>query len=302
MYDVVIIGSGPAGLSAALYAKRAMLNALVIEKQPISGGQIINTYDVDNYIGLPKINGFDLAEKFREHTLSFGAEFLHGEVTNISAEGKIKVLTLNNGTKIETKTIIIAAGTENRTLGVPGEEKFKGRGVSYCATCDGAFFRNKTVAVVGGGDVALEDAIYLARTCKKVYLIHRRDEFRAARLLQSNLKKFDNITLLFDTVVTEIQGDAKAENIALKNVKSGDERNLKADGVFIAVGTLPKSQLVKGILELDRSGYIIADETGKTSEDGIFAAGDVRTKQLRQVVTATADGANCITSIEKYLL
>lgn len=302
MYDVVIIGSGPAGLSAALYAKRAMLNALVIEKQPISGGQIINTYDVDNYIGLPKINGFDLAEKFREHTLSFGAEFLHGEVTNISAEGKIKVLTLNNGTKIETKTIIIATGTENRTLGVPGEEKFKGRGVSYCATCDGAFFRNKTVAVVGGGDVALEDAIYLARTCKKVYLIHRRDEFRAARLLQSNLKKFDNITLLFDTVVTEIQGDAKAENIALKNVKSGDERNLKADGVFIAVGTLPKSQLVKGILELDRSGYIIADETGKTSEDGIFAAGDVRTKQLRQVVTATADGANCITSIEKYLL
>lgn len=302
MYDVVIIGSGPAGLSAALYAKRAMLNALVIEKQPISGGQIINTDDVDNYIGLPKINGFDLAEKFREHTLSFGAEFLHGEVTNISAKGKIKVLTLNNGTKIETKTIIIATGTENRNLGVPGEEKFKGRGVSYCATCDGAFFRNKTVAVVGGGDVALEDAIYLARICKMVYLIHRRDEFRAARLLQSNLKKFDNITLLFDTVVTEIQGDAKAENIALKNVKSGDERNLKADGVFIAVGTLPKSQLVKGILELDSSGYIIADETGKTSEDGIFAAGDVRTKQLRQVVTATADGANCITSIEKYLL
>ena len=214
MYDVIIVGSGPAGLAAAIYAARAKLKMLVLEKAPMSGGQIINTYEVDNYPGIPQINGFDLAVKFREHCEKLGTEFLEGEAVSFELEGEIKKVILDDNRQFQTKTIILAMGTIWRKLGVPGEDTFAGKGISYCATCDGAFFKNKTVAVVGGGDVAAEDAIFLARLCKKVYLIHRRGELRAAKVLVEALKTFPNVELLFHKTVEEIIGEVK--NMALQ--------------------------------------------------------------------------------------
>lgn len=300
-YDVIILGSGPAGLAAAIYASRADLKAAVIEKEMISGGQIINTYEVDNYPGMPGIGGFDLATKFREHSDRLGTAYITGEVERIESEEDRKKLTLKDGSVYESKSVVISTGAGHRKLGVPGEEKFTGAGVSYCATCDGAFFRGKKVVVVGGGDVAVEDAIFLARMCEKVYVVHRRDSFRAAKVLAQNLKQKENVEILWDTVVEEIEGEDKVTQVRLRNVKTEEESFLEADGVFIAVGILPNSEVFRGLVEMDQSGYIVADETCATSVPGIFAAGDVRTKMLRQVVTAAADGANAITSVEKYL-
>nr|WP_305119675.1 MULTISPECIES: thioredoxin-disulfide reductase [unclassified Ruminococcus] len=302
MYDVIIVGSGPAGLSAALYAKRAMLNTIVIEEMPLSGGQIINTSDVDNYIGLPGVGGFELAQAFRQHVDSYKAEFKTASVTKLEDNGSHKTLTLNSGEQLETKTVIIATGAKNRTLGVSGEAELTGRGVSYCATCDGGFYRGKTVAVVGGGDVALEDAIYLSRICKKVCVIHRRDEFRGAKILSDSVKSLENIEILWNTTVEKISGTDRLESVDIKNKLSGAVNTLPLDGLFIAVGTVPNSGIINGIAQLDSGGYIVADETCKTSADGIFAAGDVRTKQVRQVITAAADGACAVDSVEKYLI
>jgi len=302
MHDLIILGSGPAGLSAAIYASRAELDAIVIEKAPMSGGQVINTYEVDNYPGYKGISGFDLSMKFREHCDALGAKFVMGEVTSVSVENGTKKVTLENGDTYEAKAMIIASGAIWRKLEVPGEDRLSGMGVSYCATCDGAFFRNKEVAVVGGGDVAVEDAIFLARLCKKVYVIHRRDEFRAAKVLSTRLMELDNVEILWDTVVEEINGQDMVESISIKNKKTEESAVLPVSGVFVAVGTLPNSDLFKGIVELDERGYIIADETGVTSVPGIFAAGDVRTKELRQILTAASDGANAVTSVEKYFI
>ena len=202
---------------------------------------------------------------------------------------------------ILTKTIVVASGANHRKLNVPGEEELQGMGVSYCATCDGAFFKNKTTAVIGGGDVALEDAIFLARGCEKVYLIHRRDELRGAKILQDKLLNTSNIEVIWNSVVTKINGDNIVESIDVKNAKTGEEKEVLVNGVFIAVGIEPESQVIQEILKTDDNGYIIATEDGITSEKGIFAAGDIRTKQLRQIITAAADGANCITSVERYL-
>lgn len=301
IYDLVIIGSGPAGMAAAIYAKRAMLDTVLIEKEYIPGGQVIQTYEVDNYPGIPKTNGMELSDKFAGHAKDLGVETMTAEVTDIKPEGKIKEIYLKDGNMIKTKTIILATGAVHRTLDIPGEKELTGMGVSYCATCDGAFFRNKVTAVVGGGDVALEDAIFLSRICEKVYLIHRRDELRGAKILQDQVKNNDKIEILWNTVVTEIQGENKVENIHIQDVNNGVDKVLKVDGIFIAVGTRPASDLLKNQLETDSQGYIIAGEDGITNLPGIFVGGDGRRKNLRQVVTAVADGANCVLSVERYL-
>ncbi len=301
IYDLVIIGSGPAGMSAAIYAKRAMLDTLLLEIEYMPGGQVIQTYEVDNYPGIPKTNGMELSSKFAEHAKELGIETKVAEVTDIMPDGDMKEIILKDGEKIRTKTIILATGAVHRTLGVPGEKELAGMGVSYCATCDGAFFRNKVTAVVGGGDVALEDAIFLSRMCEKVYLIHRRDELRGAKILQNQVKNSDKIEIIWNSVVTKIDGDNKVESIQIENVDRHVDKTLDVDGIFIAVGTKPVSELLKGRLEMDDQGYIRAGEDGITNLPGIFAGGDGRTKNLRQVVTAVADGANCVQSVERYL-
>ncbi len=301
MRDLIIIGSGPAGLTAAIYAKRAELDFVVIEKEAISGGQIINTTEIDNYPGLYHMGGFELGMKFREHADALGAEFVEGNVVGFSRTDETVTVTLENGDVYEAKTAIIAGGARHRELGVDGEARLRGAGVSYCATCDGAFFKKKITVVNGGGDVAVEDALFLSRLCTKVYLIHRRDEFRAAKTLVSAAKGTENIEFVLDSVITGINGEGKVSGITVKNVKSGEVREIAADGVFIAVGMLPESEIYKDAVETDEKGYIIADETGKTSAPNVFAAGDIRTKALRQVVTAASDGANAVTSVESYL-
>ncbi len=332
MYDVIIIGSGPAGLAAAIYAKRACMDMLALEKNYMSGGQVLNTYEVDNYPGLKGMNGFDLGMKLREHADALGAEFVTAEVKEIRRQGKacsaVQPIDFDEGAAVhaaeigeevredketegfcvvtdkqiyETKTVIIASGAQHRKLGIPGEEAFAGRGVSYCATCDGAFFRDKVTAVVGGGDVAVEDAIFLARGCRKVYVVHRRDELRAAKSLQEKLLSMPNVEMVWDSVAEEIQGEQTVSGLAVRNVKTGEEQVLEVDGVFIAVGIQPNSETYQGLVEMDRSGYICADETGRTNVPGIFAAGDIRTKALRQIVTAASDGANAVFAAEQYL-
>ena len=302
IYDLIIIGSGPAGLCAAIYAQRAKLSCITIERNYMSGGQVINTYEVDNYPGLPGINGFDMAQQFRAHAEKLGAEFVEAEVKKIELlEDDVKKIVTENDC-FYAKSIIIATGAKHRTLSVKGEEELAGMGVSYCATCDGAFFKNKTVAVVGGGDVAVEDAIFLARACEKVYLIHRRDELRAAKVLQEAALAEEKIVPIWNSVVTEITGEDKVESIKLQNVTTKEAKELSVDGIFVAVGIQPNTELFEEILNLDKNGYIEAGEDCKTSVEGIFAAGDVRTKPLRQIITAAADGANAVTSVQEYLI
>ena len=302
IYDLIIIGSGPAGLAAAVYAQRAKLDTLVVEKAMVSGGQVLTTYEVDNYPGLPGIGGYDLGIKFREHADRLGARFVEDEVLNIQDGGKGAIKgVVCQGNTYEARSLILATGAVHRKLGVPGEEELAGAGVSYCATCDGAFFRNKVTAVIGGGDVAVEDAIFLARMCSKVYLIHRRNELRAAKSLQENLLSLDNVEVIWDTVADSINGDGMVKSLSLTSVKNGQKRELDVQGVFIAVGITPESRAFEGLVDMDH-GYIRAGEDTVTSAPGIFAAGDVRTKPLRQIITAAADGANAITSVERYLV
>lgn len=301
MYDLVIIGSGPAGMSAAIYAQRACLNTLVLERTGFGGGQVLNTYEVDNYPGLPGISGFELAQKMSEHAAKMKTKTVEDDVTEIRAENGVYTIVGENRT-YETKGIIIATGAKHAHLNVPGEEELAGMGVSYCATCDGAFFTGRDVAVVGGGDVAVEDAIFLARNCNKVYLIHRRDELRAAKTLQEAVKECENVEILWNTTVEEIKGEDVVSSLTIKNKVSGEISSLNVAGVFIAVGILPNSEAFKGVVETDTSGYILAGEECKTNLPFVYAVGDVRTKPLRQVVTAVADGANAVTAFQKDLL
>ncbi len=300
MYDLIIIGSGPAGLTAAIYATRARLNFVVLEQNFMSGGQVVDTYEIDNYPGLPGISGMDLAMKMREHAENLGARFEIAEVTALDLAGEVKKVTAE-GMVYEAKTVILAMGAKHSLLGAPGEEHLAGHGVSYCATCDGAFYRDCDVAVVGGGDVAVEDAIFLARVCSKVYVIHRRDELRAAKSLQEQLFALPNVEMLWSHTVQRIEGEGNVGALKLENKKDGTHRTLHVRGVFIAVGVRPTSALVADQVALDEGGYVIAGEDCETSVPGVYAVGDLRAKQLRQIITACGDGANAITSVQRYL-
>lgn len=301
MYDLVIIGSGPAGLSAAVYAKRACLSILVIEKEAFAGGQMVYTEEVDNYLGLNAKSGFELAESFKQHALDLDVSFAEGAVEKIVPKDGKWSLHMESGEDIETKTVLLATGATHRKLGVPGEETFAGVGVSYCATCDGAFFQGKSVAVVGGGDVALEDALYLANICEHVYLIHRRNELRGTKVLQNQVFANGKITFLGESEVTEITGDKQVSGISAHNKVTDETKELLVAGVFIAVGMEPQSDLYAPLLSLEH-GYVPAGEDCATEKDGLYVAGDVRTKRLRQIVTAVADGANAVHSIQEYLM
>ena len=297
IYDVIIIGSGPAGLTASIYAMRAGLNSLLIEKAYISGGQIVNTAEVDNYPGIPGAGGMELANKFKEHAESMGVPSVRAEVVSIEVQQDIKRI-ITGDEQYEAKSVIIATGATHRLLGIPGEMELAGAGVSYCATCDGAFFRDKTVAVVGGGDVAVEDAIFLSRLCKKVYVVHRRDELRAAKVLQDRLLVLENVEMLWNQVPEEVIGEGQVEKLAVRDVKSQIQQEVDVDGVFIAVGMNPQTEIFRDVVAVDASGYIEAGEDCRTNVAGIYVAGDVRTKALRQIITAAADGANAITSVQ----
>ena len=298
MKDVVIIGGGPAGLSAAVYAKRASMDVVVIEKEPFTGGQIINTDKVDNYLGLNGLSGFEIAQKFKEHADGFGIEFIEDEVKKIIRDNDRIILELESGEKMETANIIIATGAKHKLLDVPGEKELTGAGVSYCATCDGAFFKNKEAAVVGGGDVALEDALYLSNICSKVYLIHRREELRAAKNIQEAVFGKENIIFLPGYAVDKLEGKNMLEKVFLKNTVSGETKELAVSGIFVAIGMAPVTEFAKDVVELDSTGYIVAGEDGRTNVKGIYAVGDVRTRALRQLITAVSDGANAVYSIE----
>lgn len=301
MYDLLIIGSGPAGLGAAIYGERAGLKLAVIDRSPISGGQVLTTYEVDNYLGMPQISGSDISDRFKEHADKLGVDFITADVQSVEDLEEKKVVHTDEG-DFETKAIILATGAAHAMLGVEGEMKLAGMGVSYCATCDGAFFRERTVAVVGGGDVAVEDAIFLAGICKKVYLIHRRDSLRAADSLQKKLMSLSNVEIVWNSEVSKIQGEEMVESLLLHQNQTGEEMVLEVNGVFIAVGILPNTQSFKGLVDMDENGYILADETCATSVPGIYAAGDIRKKALRQIITAVADGANAVNSVQNYFI
>lgn len=295
IYDVVIVGSGPAGLSAAIYAARGGLDFIVIESAYASGGQVLNTSEVDNYMGFHNVDGFELGMKFKEHAENLGVEFVNKKVTQIKSNNDLdKEVICEDGTVYKCQNIIIATGATPKKIGVEGEVEFMGKGVSYCATCDGSLFRGMEVAVVGGGDTALEDAIYLSKICKKVYIIHRRDVFRGAKSLEDRLLECENVEILWNTVVERINGLERVENLNVRNIQIDMPGELEVDGIFVAVGTTPNSQLLKGIVDMDDTGYVIAGEDCITSRNGIFAVGDVRKKPLRQIITAASDGANAI--------
>ena len=300
MRDMVIIGAGPAGLSAALYGARAGMDLVVLESNYMAGGQVLTTYEVDNYLGLPGSNGFDMGMKFKEHVENMGIEILPATVEHIVNRGGHYTVQTSEDS-IDCKTVLLATGAVNRMLNIPGEASLKGHGVGYCATCDGAFYRGKVTAVVGGSYQAVEDAIYLSGLCEKVYLIHRRDALRAGAVLEQKVKSLPNVEIIWNHVPLEILGEDSVEGIRVQNVQTSAEQVLKVDGVFVAIGTSPSTALAEGLVDMDGQGYIIADETGITSRPGFFVAGDIRTKQLRQIITAVADGANAATAAWNYM-
>lgn len=300
VYDMVIIGGGPAGYTAALYAVRAGLDAVVLEKLS-PGGQMALTTELDNYPGFPDgVDGFALAEQMQQQAERFGANTEYALVEEVDLHAHPKQIRTSEG-DFYAKTVVIATGAVPKELGLPKEKELVGRGVAYCASCDGAFYKGKTVAVVGGGNSAVSDALLLSRVAKKVFLIHRRDSLRATKVYHQALLSSPNVELRWNSQVIELLHGEKLTGLRLKDVNTGMESQLSCDGVFISVGRSPATQLVNGQLELDESGYIPADETTKTAIPGVYAAGDVRTKQLRQVVTAVADGAYAVHMAEEYL-
>ena len=299
-YDVIIIGGGPAGLSAGIYTARARLSTLLIERAAI-GGQIVNAWMVENYPGFAGgISGVELTQSMHQQATKFGMETLYDEVIGLEIDGQQKIVKTPQGDFI-TKAVIIAGGAERQKLGVPGEAEYAGKGVSYCATCDGAFFRDKIVAVIGGGNAAVTEALELTRFASKIYLIHRRNELRATKIMQERIKADSRIQILWDTIVLEISGYKFVNNIKLRNVKTERESELAVSGVFVSVGSQPATGYLKGVVTLDGVGAIVTDDKLETSVPGIFAAGDIRSGSIRQVIGAAGDGAAAAVNAGKYL-
>lgn len=300
IYDMLIVGGGPGGYTAALYAARSGLDVIVLEKLS-AGGQMALTAHIDNYPGFDEtVDGFTLGEKMRSAAERFGAKTELAEVYKLELSGEIKTAETSEGI-FQGRTVVFATGANPRNLGVSDEQSLIGRGINYCAACDGMFYRNKTVAVVGGGNTAAAEALHLSRIAKKVILIHRRDSLRATKIYHEPLMKAENIEFKWNSAVTKLLHDEKLTGIVLKDVNTGEESEISVDGVFVSIGRVPATALVKDQLELDESGYIKADETTRTNIPGVFAVGDVRTKALRQIVTATADGAMAAHFAEEYL-
>lgn len=299
IYDVIIIGGGPAGLTAALYSDRAGLKTLILEKYLV-GGQVITTYEIENYPGYLNISGPDLIDKMEEQIKHLNIPLKIEEVKDIDIDSKIKKVVTTENT-YECKTIILATGANPKMLGTKGENEFRGKGVSYCATCDGGFFRKKIVVVVGGGNTAVEDAIFLSRMCEKVYVVHRRDQFRAGRKLVNKMLEIDNIEIVYDTIVEEIYGDNLVKGVKIKNTKNGETESIETNGVFIAVGIKANNQLIEGKLETDEFGFAKTNENLSTAKEGVFIAGDSRVSALKQIVIAAAEGAIASYSASLYI-
>ncbi|HPJ22004.1 MAG TPA: thioredoxin-disulfide reductase [Clostridia bacterium] len=300
VYDVIIIGGGPAGFTAALYSARANLKTLLLERM-FSGGQMATTEVMENYPGFEDpINGIDLAMRMENQAKKFGAEVIYDEVMELELKEKIKTVTTRQ-TVYKTKSVILAMGGSSRRLGIDQENRLMGRGVSYCATCDGSFYRDMEVAVIGGGDTAVEDANYLSRMCKKVYLVHRRDSLRAVKSLQDEVFRNPKVEIIWDSVVEDIEGKDAVEALKLRNVRTGESSRINIEGVFVAIGINPNTKLVQGVVELSESGHIITDENMNTNIPRVMACGDIREKNLRQVVTAAADGAIAAYSAERQV-
>ena len=300
VYDMVIIGGGPGGYTAALYAARAGLKVVVLEKLS-AGGQMALTSQIDNYPGFPEgVDGFTLGESMQQGAERFGAETELAEVTRLDLNAEPKVIETSEGT-FYGRTVVLSTGASPRNLGLPEEQGLIGRGVNYCAACDGMLYRGKTVVVVGGGNTAAADAMLLSRICEKVIVVHRRDTLRATKIYHQPLMDAKNVEFRWNSAVSRLEADGRLNGVVIKDVNTGEESVIPADGVFVSIGRKPATELVKGQLELDEGGYIIADESTRTNIPGVFAVGDVRTKVLRQVVTAVADGANAVHYAEEYL-
>ena len=300
IFDMLIIGGGPAGYTAALYAARAGFDTVVLERMSV-GGQMSLTGDIDNYPGFDEgIDGITLGMKMQQGAERFGAKTEYAEVTKVELSGKVKRITTTNG-EYFAKTVVISSGANPRELGLDKEAELLGRGIHYCAHCDGRFYKDKTVIVVGGGNSAAADALYLSRLAKKVYLVHRRDTLRATKIYHEPLMQTENVEFLWNSEIAELISDKRVCGAKLKNKASGEITHIDCDGIFVSIGRKPATEFLAGVLELDSNGYIIADESTKTSLDGVYAVGDVRTKELRQIVTAVADGAVAVHHAEQYL-
>ncbi len=300
IYDMIIIGGGPGGYTAALYAARAGLETLLTERMS-AGGQMTLTGDIDNYPGFEEgVDGFTLGMKMQAGAERFGAKTEYAEVTSLELEGRVKKVITTSGEYL-TRTVVLSMGANPRTLGLPLESELTGRGVHYCAHCDGRFYKDKTVVVVGGGNSAVSDALYLSRLAKKVYLVHRRDTLRATKIYHEPLMRAENVEFVYNSIVSEFIYDGKIKGVKVEHVNTKEEKIIEADGIFVSIGRKPATDILGGAVSLDESGYIIADESTKTNIDGVYAVGDIRTKVLRQVVTAVADGAVAAHFAEEYI-
>lgn len=300
VYDVVVVGGGPGGYTAALYCVRAGLSTLVLESL-VPGGQLATTSRVENYPGFDEgIDGFELAQRMQKGAERFGAETRFVQVEGLELDGLVKRIRLSDGLA-EARAVILATGAAPRELGLPAEQRLRGRGVSYCATCDGNFYKGRTVAVAGGGNSAAEEALVLSKLCQRVYIVHRRDTMRATKSYLRPLEQADNILFLWNRVITDLEGKDRLTGLRLRDVKTGESSSLAVDGLFVAIGRIPSTGLCRGLLDLDEAGYVLADETTRTSLPGVFAVGDMRAKPLRQIITAAADGAVAAKFAEEYL-
>ncbi len=300
MYDIIVVGAGTAGMSAAIYGVRAGKRVLMIEAESY-GGQIINTPEIENYPGIKQTSGFEFAQGLYEQAENLGAEYKSGKVTAIEDNGSIKVVVTDDGSRLEAKAVILATGAKNRPLGIAREQELVGAGVSYCATCDGMFYRKKDVAVNGGGNTALEDAEFLSNVCNKVYLIHRRDQFRGDAVEVEKLRAKENVEFVLDSTIVELKGDDRLSSVVVENKNTKEHREIPVSGLFVAIGQVPENAVFANLISVDQTGYIVAGEDCKTNVEGIFTAGDCRTKTVRQLTTAASDGAVAALAASEYI-